>query len=101
MGFMDKVKESIKSGADMAATKAQTEYEKMQVRRELADAYASLGEKAYELADRHEISHADLAPLVEQVKAAKDRLESAGKQAAEETPAAPPEPAAEEPPPLT
>lgn len=99
MGFIDKVKESIKSGADLAATKAQVEYEKMQGRRELADAYESLGEKSFELADRHEISHADLAPLVEQVRAAKERLESVGKEAAEAPPATPTDPATEEPPP--
>lgn len=98
MGFIDKVKASVRSGAEIAATKAQEEYEKMQVRRELTDAYEKLGAKAFELSDRHEISHADLAPLVEQVKAAKERLESVGKEAAEAPPASPPEPAAEQPP---
>jgi hypothetical protein len=104
MGFIDKVRDSIKSGADLAATKAQAEYEKLQTRRELSVAYESLGVKAFELADRGEISHAELAPLAEQVRAAKEKLESVGK----ETPAPPasppepepePEPAAEDSPP--
>ena len=36
MGFMDKVKATVKSGAEQAATKAQDEYERMQTRRELS-----------------------------------------------------------------
>src|SRR5262249_7468405 len=113
MGFIDKVRASVKSGAEAAATKAQEEYGRMQVRRELADAYEILGTKAFDLADRGELSHAELAPLVEQVRAAKAKLETIGKEdeaapapAPAPEPAPPasaeqPEPAAEEPPPTT
>jgi len=104
MGFIDKVKASVKSGAEMATTKAQEEYGKMQVRRELTDAYEILGTKAFELAERGEISHSELAPLVEQARTAKAKLDRIGKDEAEAAPAASaeqPEPAAEEPPPVT
>jgi hypothetical protein len=104
MSFIDKVKASVKSGAEMAATKAQEEYERMQVRRGLTDAYESLGTKAFELAERGELSHGELAPLVEQVRSAKAKLEAIGKEQEEPAPAAPveqPEPSADEPPPTT
>jgi hypothetical protein len=102
MGFIDKVRASVKSGAEMAATKAQEEYGRMQVRRELTDAYESLGEKAFELADRGELSHGELTPLVEQARTAKAKLDTIGKED-EAAPAAPGEQseAADEPPPAT
>ena len=100
MSFIDKVKGAVKTGAEQAAAKAQEEYSKMQVRRELSDAYESLGAKAVELADRGEISHAELTPLIEQVRAAKVKLEAAGKEP-EPTQAAQPEPVPEAPPPTT
>ena len=112
MGFLDKVKVAVKSGAEQAATKAQEEYSKMQVRKELSDAYESLGAKVAELADRGEISHGELTPLIEQVRGAKEKLDSAGKEpetapaaepepAADAEPAAEPGPTVEEPPPTT
>jgi hypothetical protein len=100
MSFIDKVKGAVKTGAEQAASKAQEEYSKIQIRKELSDAYETLGAKAADLADRGEISHGELAPLVEQVRAAKAKLESAGKEP-EPAPAAQPEPPAEEPPPAT
>jgi hypothetical protein len=97
MGFIDKVKASVKSGAEMAATKAQEEYEKLQARRELAQAYEDLGTKAFELSERGELSNPGLTPLVEQVRAAKTKLEAAGTEKPEEAATTPePEPAAEE-----
>jgi hypothetical protein len=111
MGFIDKVKSGIKTGADKAATKAQVEYEKIQARRELAQAHEALGAKTFELAEGGDISHPELTPLVEQVRSAKAKLEPAG--STQETAAAAPEaeqPAAteaapdqsaEEPPPAT
>jgi hypothetical protein len=100
MSFIDKVKGAVKTGAEQAAAKAQEEYSKLQVRRELSDAYETLGAKVVELADRGEISHAQLTPLVEQARAAKARLEGAGKEP-EPPQAAPPAPDAEAPPPTT
>src|SRR5689334_13502796 len=65
MGFMDKVKATVKTGAEQAATKAQEEYERIQTRRELSQAYEDLGTKTFELAERGDISHAELSSPVE------------------------------------
>jgi hypothetical protein len=98
MGFMDKVKASVKSGAEQAATKAQEEFERMQTRRELAQSYEDLGEKTFQLADRGDISHPDLGTLVERVRTLRAQLAGIGTEstAAAEAPAAPP--AQEQPP---
>jgi hypothetical protein len=105
MSFLDKVKAGVKSGAEQAASKAQVEFERLQVKRELQQAYADLGEKASELADRGELAHDELAPHLDRIRAAKAQLESIGKEEPAEQPQEPaPEPAAEpehneEPPP--
>jgi hypothetical protein len=94
MSFLDKVKATVKTGAEQAASKAQVEFERLQVKRELQQAYADLGEKASELADRGELAHDELAPHLEHIRAAKAQLESIGK---EEEPAEQPQEAAPEP----
>ena len=94
MGFMDKVKATVRSGAEQAATKAQEEYERMQTRRELSEAYEDLGVKAFDLAERGDVSHADLSADVERVRTLKAQLAAIGTEQA----AAPPAAAAEEPP---
>ena len=78
MGFMDKVKATVKSGAEQAAAKAQEELERMQAKRDLADAYEELGRKAYELADRGELSHGDLTGPVSRVRDLRTELDSIG-----------------------
>lgn len=88
MGFMDKVKATVKSGAEQAAAKAQEEYERMQTRRELSQAYEDFGVKAFELAERGDLSHADLTSGVERIKTLKAQLAAIGT----ERPPAPPEP---------
>jgi hypothetical protein len=109
MSFLDKVKAGVKAGAEQAASKAQVEYERLQARRELQQTLSDFGEKAAELADRGEIHHDELTPLLERVRAAKAELDAIGKEepaeaAAQAEPAGqPPEPAAapeytEEPP---
>ena len=97
MGFMDKVKSTVKSGAEQAATKAQEEYERIQTRRELSQAYEDLGTKAFDLAERGDISHGDLTSLVERVKTLKAQLAGIGT----EQPSAPSAGPAEEPPPAS
>ena len=103
--FMDKVKASVKSGAEQAATKAQEEFDKMSVRKELGSAYEALGTKAYELAHRGERSHPELGDLVQHVRELHDKLSAIGTEqaapAAEEPPPVPSEPAAEQQPPTT
>jgi hypothetical protein len=101
--FMDKVKATVKSGAEQAATKAQEEFDKLSIRRELSGAYEALGTKAAELADRGELSHGELDDLVARVRELNAQLAAVG-QASEPAAAAPaqaPEPPAEEPPPAT
>jgi hypothetical protein len=78
MGFMDKVKSTVKSGAEQAATKAQEELERLQTRRDLGQAYTDLGEKAFELADRGELSHSELGALVDKVRTLKAELAAIG-----------------------
>jgi len=103
--FMDKVKATVRSGAEQAAAKAQEEYEKLSIRRELSTAYEALGTKAFELADRGELSHAELDDPIRRVRELNAQLATVGQAAADEpTPAAEPptsEPPAEEPPAAT
>jgi hypothetical protein len=107
MSFIDKVKATVKTGAEQAAAKAQEEYEKMQRRRELQQAYEDLGGKTFELVERGDLSHSDLAPLVDRVRTLKADLAAGASEAeapAEEQPPQAPEhaePPAEPPPPVT
>jgi len=95
MGFMDKVKSTMKAGAEQAASKAQEELDRMQTRRELGQAYSDLGEKAFSLVERAELSHPQLEGLVEQVKRLREKLgppTSAGTQEGAPQPTQEPEP---------
>ena len=83
MSLLDKVKagaeqaaEKVKAGAGQAAAKAREEVEELQTKRELNQAYSELGKKALELADRGEISHAEIADLVRQAHTLKAQLEA-------------------------
>ena len=91
MSFLDKVKAGVKAGAEQAASKAQVEYERLQARRELQQTLSDFGEKAAELADKGEIHHDELTPLLERVRAAKAELDAIGKE--EESAEQPQEPA--------
>jgi hypothetical protein len=89
MSFLDKVKAGVKAGAGQAASKAQEEYDRLQARRELQQTLADFGEKAAELADKGELHHDELTPLLERVRAAKAQLDSVGKEEPAEHPEAP------------
>jgi hypothetical protein len=78
MGFMDKAK----AAAEQATAKAREGVEDIQTKRELTQAYGELGEKAYELADRGEITHAELAPIVEKIRGLKAKEAESGAAAA-------------------
>ena len=102
--FIDKVKASVKSGAEQAATKAQVEFDRLSVRRELASAYEALGTKAFELAEKGALSHPELSDLVQRVRELQAQLAAIGTEPApgpahEHTPEPTPEPAAEQEPP--
>ncbi len=104
MSFMDKAKESVKSGAEQAAAKAQVELERLQLRHELGQAYSALGEKTFELADRGDLSHPEIAELVDRVRALRKQLESIGTaeaQAPAQTVQEPADAAPAEPPPAS
>ena len=83
MSLLDKVRsgaeqaaDKAKTGAGQAATKAREEVEDLQTKRELNQTYSELGRKALELVDRGEISHAEIAGLVERAHALKAQLEA-------------------------
>jgi hypothetical protein len=88
MGFVDKVKASVKSGAEQAATRAQVEFERLQKKRELTQAYTDLGEKAFELADRGALAHDDLNALLERIRNLNAELAAIG--AEDSSPSEPP-----------
>lgn len=72
MGLLDKVK----AGAQEVATKTREEVHELQTKRELAQTYADLGKKVFELADRGEISHAELDDFVQRIRALRAELET-------------------------
>lgn len=76
MGLLDKMKAGVKAGAEQAAVKAREELEDLQTKREVGQAYGDLGRKAFELAERGEISHAELGALVDHVKTLKAKLDT-------------------------
>jgi hypothetical protein len=82
----------VKSGAEQAATRAQAEIERLQAKRDLQQAFADLGEKALELADRGELSHAELQSAIDRAHTAKAGLDAIGTEpepASAEEPAVP------------
>jgi len=98
MGFMDKVKAGVKTGAETAAAKAQEEFERLQVKRELTQVYTDLGEKTAELAETDQLSHAELTPLLDRVRALKTQLAAIGTESEATAAPAPTESHSEEPP---
>jgi hypothetical protein len=76
VGFLDKVKAS----AEQAATMAREGVQEMQTKRELSDELKELGQKAFDLAERGELSHAELSPGIERVRALNKELEEAGQE---------------------
>lgn len=88
MSLLDKVKagaeqaaEKVKAGAGQAVSKAREEVEELQTKRDLNQAYSELGKKALELADRGEISHAEIADLVRHAHTLKAQLEAEQREA--------------------
>ncbi len=70
MGLLDKVKEQ----AEQTAAKAREGVEEVQAKRELNQAYTELGKTAFALAERGEISHAELGSALEHINELKGRL---------------------------
>jgi hypothetical protein len=77
MGFLDKAKqaaEQAKTAASQAADRANDAVEDVQTKRELAKAYADLGETAFKLADAGTISHPELDEHVTRIRELQARL---------------------------
>jgi hypothetical protein len=74
MGIVDK----LKAGAEQTATKARETAQEVQTKRELSQAYSDLGKTAFGLADRSEISHADLSSGVDHIRELQARLAGEG-----------------------
>lgn len=87
MGFLDKAK----SAAEQATTRVKEGVDDVQAKRSLSRAYETLGEKAFELIEKGELSHADLTAQSEEIRSlrgqlADDDAASASTQAAADTP---------------
>ena len=98
MGFLDKAK----AGVQSAGAKAKEEAKELQTKREIGQAYDELGKVAYDLVERGEISHAELATVADRIRALKAQLAElagGGAPVAGAAAAAPSEPAAPSGPP--
>ena len=96
MGLMDKAKAAAeqaagkaKAGAEQAAARAREEMHELQTKRDLNQTYSDLGKKVCELAARGELSHPEIAALVERAGTLKAELEAAATEAAAPAAAAP------------
>ena len=69
MGLMDKVK----AQAEQAAAKAREGVQDVQSKRELGQAYGELGKTAFELIERGEISHAELATHADRIRSLREQ----------------------------
>jgi hypothetical protein len=88
MGFLDKAK----SAAEQATTRVKEGVDDVQAKRSLSQAYEKLGEKAFELIEKGELSHPDLTAQSEEIRSlrgqvADDGAASASTQAGAEAPA--------------
>jgi hypothetical protein len=71
MGFLDKAK----AAAEQAAAKAKEEYDELQLKRELGQAYDALGKTAFELIERGELAHEKLEEQGARIRELRQRLE--------------------------
>jgi hypothetical protein len=81
VGFLDKLKEGAgqaKELAQQAAEKAKDEAKELQLKRQMTGEFETLGQAAFDLVQRGEVSHAELEPSVQRIvelKAALAELE--------------------------
>ena len=68
--------EQVKAAAEQAAIKAKETAGELQTRRELAQAYGELGQRAFELIESGAVSAPALHPLAERIRALKAQLEA-------------------------
>jgi hypothetical protein len=84
--FLDRIRDA----TGVVVERTREGIEELQTRQALSKSYGELGRKAAELVESGAITHADLTPLVEEIK--KLKAELAAEEAAESKPAAPSEP---------
>jgi hypothetical protein len=73
MGLLDKAK----AAAEQAAAKAKEGVEDVQQKRGLGQAYGELGRATFELVESGELSHPQLEPIVERIRALSETEEAA------------------------
>ena len=72
MSFMDR----LKAATETAAARAKVEFDALQKRRELTQAYTDLGRKTVELVEAGTIAEPDLAEAAERIKRLRAELEA-------------------------
>jgi hypothetical protein len=70
MGFLDKAI----AAADQASTRVKEGVDEVQDKRLLAQAYEQLGQTAYELIAKDQLTHADLTAQAEEIRALREHL---------------------------
>jgi hypothetical protein len=83
MGFLDKAK----AAADQATTRVKEGVDDVQAKRSLSQAYEQLGQTAYELIEKGELTHAGLSAQAEEIRVLREQIADGG------TTDAPPPPA--------
>jgi hypothetical protein len=78
MGFLDKAK----AAADQATTRVKEGVDDVQAKRSLSQSYEQLGQTAYELIEKGELTHAGLTAQAEEIRVLRARLTDDGTAAA-------------------
>ena len=78
MGLLDKAK----AVAEEASTRVKEGVDDVQTKRSLSQAYDQLGQTAYELIEKGELTHADLTAQAEEIRVLRERLADEGTTAA-------------------
>jgi hypothetical protein len=84
MGFLDKAK----AAADQATTRVREGVDDVQAKRSLSQAYEQLGQTAYELIEKGELTHADLTARAEEIRVLRGHPADEGSAAASSPPPA-------------
>jgi hypothetical protein len=78
MGFLDKAK----AAADQATSRVKEGVDDVQAKRSLSQAYDQLGQTAYELIEKGELTHAGLIAQAEEIRVLREHLADDGTAAA-------------------
>jgi hypothetical protein len=84
MGFLDKAK----AAADQATTRVKEGVDDVQAKRSLSQVYAQLGQTAYELIEKGELTHAGLTEQAGEIRVLRGHLADEGAAAASSPPPA-------------